>query len=99
MKRFVLLTLLLSACAAPQESKYDQSLREYVGQPVDKVIGRLGSPTRKQTNENGTSVLTWETKKQINGLYNTQLFECYRSFDVSTDGVVTRYFRRGNGCP
>lgn len=98
MKRVVLLALMLSACAAPQESKYDQSLRAYVGQPVDTVMTRLGAPTRKQANADGSAVLTWETRNEIKGIYNVQTFECARSFSVSPNGIVTGYNRRGNGC-
>ena len=98
MKRLVLLALMLSACAAPQESKYDQSLRAYVGQPVDKVMTRLGAPTRKQASADGSAVLIWETRNEVHGLYNVQVFECARSFSVSANGIVTDYNRRGNGC-
>jgi hypothetical protein len=98
MKRVVLLALLLSACAAPQESKYEQSLRAYVGQPVDKIMMRLGAPAHKQTNSDGSAVMTWDTRRVITGLYNNQVFECSRSFNVSTDGIVTGYSTRGNGC-
>ena len=98
MKRVVLLALMLSACAAPQESKYYQSLRAYVGQPVDKVMARLGAPTRKQANSDGSAVLIWEARNEIHGLYNVQVFECARSFNVSATGIVTDYSRRGNGC-
>lgn len=98
MKRVVLLALVLSACAAPQESKYDQSLRAYVGQPVDKVMMRLGAPPRKHSNPDGSAVMTWDTRKEIDGLYNKQIFECSRSFSVSPEGIVTGYSTRGNGC-
>lgn len=98
MKRVVLLALLLSACVAPQESKYDQSLRAYVGQPVDKVMARLGAPPRKQTNSDGSAVMTWDTRREVTGLYNTRVFECSRSFTISPEGIVTGYATRGSGC-
>ncbi|CAB4176599.1 hypothetical protein UFOVP1672_25 [uncultured Caudovirales phage] len=98
--KLILVVLLLAVSACATEKRFDQGMQSYIGQPIENVVAKVGPPHRTFTNADGSRVLTWEDKRQVDlgPPYGSSFHECILTLFVSKDGLISSYTRRGNIC-
>ena len=102
----ILITLALVAlgivgCATPGPT-YDDTMKTWLGAPVERLISRLGPPTKEYKTENA-KYLTYEINAgsvvmPVMGMYAAVPRSCSTTFQINSIDLIESYSFRGNAC-
>ena len=114
MRGLIVIALLVAGCANPAVEERKSYLSQFVGQPVEAVVLRMGAPTR-EADQDGHHFVTYIERRQMeakpvpvfgpmggDGVGNIRLGEMIDAQCETTfdvvEGTVRGYRFRGTAC-